>query len=91
MMAFFVALLTWCAMLWFIWLFYGALKSINKMDDSLNKIAQNLEVLDDMSAILHERWLLETAPKPLMKPKKTRIVRHSDEELAELEKKDKKE
>jgi hypothetical protein len=79
-------MITWCAMLWFIWLFYGALQSINKIDDKLDKIGQNLEALDDIAGTIAEIHFSNVGPKTYQSQKKNRIVSHSEEHLAEKEK-----
>jgi len=83
-------LITWCAMLWFIWLFYGALQSINKIDDKLEKIGTNLEALDDIAGSIAEIHYSNVGPKNFEVKKKNRVVRHSEQELAEMEKNRKK-
>lgn len=86
MIAVIMSLITWCLMLWFVWLFYGALQSINNLDDNIKKVAQNLEVLDDIAATLSEMHYASVSPKLIEKKKKNRVVSHTDQDLAEREK-----
>lgn len=89
MIAVIMSFITWCLMVWFVWLFYGALRSINKIDDNMTAINESLEVLEDISMSLHELCTAYVGPKQIVSPRKNRIVRHNEEELAEREKKDK--
>jgi hypothetical protein len=73
-------------MLWFIWLFYGALQSINKIDDHLGKISENLEALDDICSIAHEFYRSGEGPNFSTVKQKNRIISRSESELARREK-----